>query len=126
MTVLVAAASRHGATWEIAGAIADDHRATRRARPVWLFGSGPVAEGPLAAEEDAVLVAGVTADLGASGQRRTGGRPEQAGVAACGLRAPLAPALLPRGRRRRAGRPTGRVRSSLPAGTPAAAVGTEA
>ena len=123
MTVLVAVASRHGATLELAGVIAtalseagravhlvrlesedtdpdpvgyeavvlgsavygahwllpaarfaDDHREALRSRPLWLFSSGPVAEGPLPAEQDAVLVEGVTADLAARGHQLFGGR----------------------------------------------------
>ena len=123
MTVLVAVASRHGATLEIAEVIAtalseagravhlmrlgdedtgpdpvgyeavvlgsavygahwllpaarfaDDNRETLRSRPLWLFSSGPVVEGPLPAERDAVLVEGVTADLAARGHRLFGGR----------------------------------------------------
>jgi menaquinone-dependent protoporphyrinogen oxidase len=122
MKVLVTAASRHGATWEIAEAIgaalcdeglsvdlvrldeytdpdpggcdavvlgsavygahwllpaarwAGDHRDVLRTKRVWLFSSGPVVEGPLPAERDAVLVEGVTADLGATGHRLFGGR----------------------------------------------------
>jgi menaquinone-dependent protoporphyrinogen oxidase len=127
MTVLVAAASRHGATWELAEAIgaalidadcpvdlvrlvdahtdpdptgyeavllgsavygahwlvaavrwADDHREVLRRMPVWLFSSGPVTGTPLPAEQDAVLVAGVTADLGARGHRLFGGKVDRA------------------------------------------------
>jgi menaquinone-dependent protoporphyrinogen oxidase len=69
----------YGAHWLLPAARwADDHRAVLRDRPVWLFSSGPVADAPLPAESDAVLVEGVTADLGARGHRLFGGRLERA------------------------------------------------
>jgi len=129
MTVLVAAASRHGGTLGIAEAVAaglcdaglsahlvrltdsdtdpdpggyeavvlgsavygahwlveavrwaDDHAAALRARPVWLFSSGPVTDGPLPAERDAVLVEGMVAELGARGHRLFAGRLERASL----------------------------------------------
>jgi menaquinone-dependent protoporphyrinogen oxidase len=129
MTVLVVAASKHGATWELAEVIAaelcdtglavdlvrldadgtdpdpggyaavvigsavygahwlvpavrwaDDHRDALRRVPVWLFSSGPVAPGPLPAEQDAVLVQGTVDSLGARGHRLFGGRVERAGL----------------------------------------------
>jgi menaquinone-dependent protoporphyrinogen oxidase len=71
----------YGAHWLLeAVRWADDHADALRARPVWLFSSGPVAEGPLPAERDAVLVEGVMADLGARGHRLFGGRLERASL----------------------------------------------
>jgi menaquinone-dependent protoporphyrinogen oxidase len=71
----------YGAHWLVEAARwADDHADALRARPVWLFSSGPVAEGPLPAERDAVLVEGVMADLGARGHRLFGGRLERASL----------------------------------------------
>jgi menaquinone-dependent protoporphyrinogen oxidase len=69
----------YGAHWLVTAARwAIDHREVLRDLPVWLFSSGPVAAGPLPAEQDAVLIEGVTADLGARGHRLFGGRLVQA------------------------------------------------
>jgi menaquinone-dependent protoporphyrinogen oxidase len=71
----------YGAHWLVEAARwADDHADALRGRPVWLFSSGPVADGPLPAERDAVLVEGVMADLGARGHRLFGGRLERASL----------------------------------------------
>jgi menaquinone-dependent protoporphyrinogen oxidase len=74
----------YGAHWLVEAARwADDHADALRTRPVWLFSSGPVAPGLVpdsAAERDAVLVEGLTADLGARGHRLFGGRLERASL----------------------------------------------
>jgi menaquinone-dependent protoporphyrinogen oxidase len=71
----------YGAHWLVeAVRWADDHAAALRARPVWLFSSGPVTGGPLPAERDAVLVEGMVDDLGARGHRLFGGRLERASL----------------------------------------------
>jgi len=71
----------YGAHWLVeAVRWADDHRDALRARPVWLFSSGPVAEGPLPAEDEAVLVRGVVDELGARGHRLFGGRLRRASL----------------------------------------------
>ena len=68
MKVLVCAASKYGATSEIAQAVADvlaeRSAAALAARPVWLFSSGPVGE-PAKPADNPVDVTKVLEDTGA-------------------------------------------------------------
>ncbi|QWF85932.1 flavodoxin domain-containing protein [Amycolatopsis sp. CA-230715] len=80
MNVLVAVASKHGATavhighWlGTAARFVDRHAAVLRAMPVWLFSSGPVGE-PLRPAEATEFTARLLADTGAVEHRVFGGK----------------------------------------------------
>jgi len=72
--VVVGSAVYVGHWLEPARAFVEQHAEALRARPTWLFSSGPVGDPPRPADHDAVRVEDLIAASGARGHRLFGGR----------------------------------------------------